>query len=71
MELDRETRQVIRDFNGTILGYIYVDGKGDKTAKDFTGKILGYYYADRDVTTNFYGKILTRGDTASALLFDH
>lgn len=71
MELDRETRQVIRDFNGTILGYIYVDGKGDKTVKDFTGKILGYYYADRDVTTNFYGKILTRGDTASALLFDH
>ena len=68
-ESNQESKLVIRDFGGKIIGYIYVKENGDKTVKNFYGKILGYYYAERDVTTNFYGKILARGDIASALLF--
>ena len=68
-EMEQETKLVIREFGGKIIGYIYVDGKGDKTVKNFSGKILGYYYADRNVTTNFSGKILAQGDISSALLF--
>lgn len=69
-ETDQETKLVIREFGGKIIGYIYVDEKGDKTVKNYSGKILGYYYADRNVTTNFSGKILAQGDISSALLFD-
>ena len=65
----QETRLVIREYSGKILGYIYVDEKGNKTVREFTGKTLGYYYADRDVTTDFSGRVLARGDIASALLF--
>jgi len=65
----QESRLVIRDFSGKIIGYVYVKENGDKTVKSFSGKILGYYDAERDVTTDFNGRILTRGDTASALLF--
>ena len=68
-EIQQETKLVVREYSGKIIGYIYVKENGDKTVKNFSGKILGYYYADRDVTTDFYGKILTRGDTSSALLF--
>ena len=68
-EGESETRLVIREFSGKIIGYIYVDDQGVKTVRDHFGKILGYYYPDRDVTTDFYGNIIARGDVASALLF--
>jgi hypothetical protein len=68
-EPPKTTQTTIRDFSGRILGTIHVDENGNKTVKNFAGKILGYYSASRDVTTDFSGKILTRGDTASALLF--
>jgi len=68
-ESGKETRLVIREFSGKIIGYIYVDEQGKKTVRDYYGKILGYYYPDRDVTTNFTGKIIARGDIASSLLF--
>ena len=69
-ESGNETKLVIREFSGKIIGYIYVDANGQKTVKEFSGKIVGYYYPDRDVTTDFYGKIVARGDVASALLFN-
>ncbi|MBE6643258.1 MAG: hypothetical protein E7615_06365 [Ruminococcaceae bacterium] len=67
---ETETKLVIREFGGKIIGYVYVDENGKKTVKEFSGKILGYYYPDRDVTTDFYGKIIARGDASSALLFN-
>jgi hypothetical protein len=69
-ESGKETKLVIREFSGKIIGYIYVDEIGKKTVKEFSGKIVGYYYPDRDVTTDFSGKIVARGDASSALLFD-
>ncbi len=59
----------IRDVSGKIIGYIYIKENGDKTVKNVSGKILGYYYAERNVTTDISGKILSRGDTSSALLY--
>lgn len=69
-ESGNETKLVIREFSGKVIGYIYVDETGKKTVKEFSGKIVGYYYPDRDVTTDFSGKIVARGDASSALLFD-
>lgn len=61
-------KETIRDFYGVILGYIDVNYNGDKTVTNFNGKILGYYKKSSNYTTDFYGKILYKGDMASALL---
>ena len=60
--------QTIKEFSGRIIGTIEVDGRGNKTVKAFGGRILGYYDASQDVTKEFGGRILYRGDMASALL---
>lgn len=62
-------KQTIRDWRGTILGYIETDNKGNKTVRDFYNVILGRYNAVTNITTDFNGRKLTDGDTASALLY--
>lgn len=61
-------RSEIRDFYGRIQGYIDTEPNGDKTVRDFYGKIQGYYKKDRNVTTNFYGLVIAKGDTTSGLI---
>lgn len=53
---------------GKIMGTVETQNNGDKTVRDFYGKILGYYRKSRDVTTDFYGKIIARGDAAVGLI---
>lgn len=63
-------KQEIKDFYGRIIGYIETDvNTGKKTATDFYGRILGYYKKDLDITTDFYGRTLARGDVLSGLIF--
>lgn len=61
-------KQVIRTFNGKIVGSIETDNQGNKIARDFYGKIVGRYNKQQDVTRDFYGKIVARGDNLSLLL---
>ena len=61
-------RETIRDFGGSIIGYLDHESNGDITVRSFGGKILGYYRAREDMTRDFYGKILYRGNMAPALL---
>lgn len=63
------TKTAIRDFSGLIIGWIEEESSGDKTVRDFSGKILGYYNKSRDVTTDFLGRILTRGDSSNGLIW--
>ena len=58
----------LRDFYGKIIGTIETDSAGNKTVRNFYGKVLGKYDKQKNVTTDFYGKILYRGDF-SQLLF--
>lgn len=58
----------ICDFYGCCIGTIETSGNGDKTVRAFSGRILGYYKSSQNVTTDFYGRILYKGDMASALL---
>lgn len=62
------TKVNIRDFYGRILGSIETDEKGNKTARDFPGRIVGFYYASRNVTTDFYGRVVAQGDMVSSLI---
>ena len=58
----------LRDFHGRIIGTIETDSNGKKTLRDFYGKILGFYDAKRDVTTNFMGQVVAKGDCLTMLL---
>lgn len=60
--------ETIRTFSGQTIGYIRTLSNGDKEVRNFTGKILGFYRKSRDVTTDFAGQILYRGDMSAALL---
>jgi len=59
---------LIKDFHGRILGRIQTDENGDKTVKDFHGRVLGRYKKTQNVTTDFYGRIIARGDASASLI---
>ena len=64
------TTEYIKDFSQKILGILETDTNGNQTVRSFPGRlILGYYKKDRDVTTDFYGRIISRGNTAIALIY--
>ena len=50
--------------NGTVVE----ENNGDKTIKDFYGRPLGYYKKGRNVTTDFYGRVVASGDQLTMLL---
>lgn len=58
----------IRNFSGQIIGHIKTLPNGDKEVRNFQRQILGYYRKSRDVTTDFGGMVLYRGDMSMALL---
>jgi len=62
----------ITDFYGRILGYIQTDElTNNKTAFNFYRKILGRYNAKENVTKDFYGRIVSRGDTLTSLIISN
>ncbi len=53
----------VHDWTGKIIGFIELDtSTGNKQIKDFSGKIKGKYNASLDVTTDFYGRQIAKGD---------
>lgn len=62
-------RNVIKDFYGRIIGFQDTQPNGDIIAKNEYGKILGRYDAKMKMTKTENGKIVSRGDTTSALIW--
>ena len=61
------SEEVIRNFAGQILGRL--EDQGDKiVARDFYGKNLGSYSKSDDKTRDFYGRIVSNGNTLAALI---
>lgn len=60
--------QVIKDFYGRIVGYIEEDNKGNKTVRDFYRRITGYYDKKLNITKDFYGRIIAKGDASGSLI---
>lgn len=60
----------VRDISGKIIGFIETDKDGNKQVRNFYGRILGTYDSRLDVTRDFYGKIITRGDSVVGFLYD-
>ena len=59
--------EYVKDFYGHIMGSR--EDQGNRVvAKDFYGRILGYYDRNENRTRDFYGRIVSEGDTTSALI---
>lgn len=64
--------ELIKDFMGVPLGIVTYEANGDVTVRDFNSRqILGFYRKSIDKTTDFYGRPLTQGNTAIALIYKH
>lgn len=65
------SRETIKSYSGSILGYLDTEGNGDVVAKSFDGRILGYYRKSNNVTTDFSGRYLFYGNCAVALIINN
>ena len=61
-------RETIRTYSGQIVGYLDHESNGDITVRNYSGQMLGRYDARNDVTKNYAGQIVYRGNMAAALL---
>ena len=60
-------REEVKDFYGRILGYLEDDGDVI-VARDFYLRILGRYDKHTDITSDFYGRMICRGNGLSGLI---
>lgn len=62
--------EYIKNFLGQILGYVETDGNGNKAVYNFPlRQCLGYYKSATNVTTDFIGRVLGKGDFVVSLLY--
>lgn len=61
--------ETIKDFAGRFIAIYEYHDNGDITVRDWQSRmILGYYRASRDVTTDFYGRVLYKGNAVGMLI---
>ena len=61
--------ETIKDFAGRFIAIYEYQDNGDITVRDWQSRmILGYYRKSRDVTTDFYGRIIARGNAVGMLI---
>ena len=63
------SKEPVREFNGKIMGFIETDKDGNQQVRDFYGRILGTFDKKMNVTRDFHGRFLTRGNTVLGLLY--
>ena len=61
--------EYVKNYAGLILAIYEFADNGDITVRDFSSRmILGYYRKSRDVTTDFAGRVLYRGNMVGMLV---
>jgi len=60
--------EVIRDFSGKPLAFLYTKSNGDQYITNPSLQILGFYYKDRNATTDFYGRPVGTGNLLTTLI---
>ena len=61
--------ETIKDFAGRFIAIYEYHDNGDITVRDWQSRmIVGYYRKSRDVTTDFYGRIIARGNAVGMLI---
>ncbi len=61
-------KEALRDFSGTIIGWLEEDSNGNQTLRDFPGRILGTYDKNSNTTREFSGRVIGRGNILTMLL---
>lgn len=61
-------RETLKDWTGKIIGFVDRESNGKKTLRDFHGRILGTYDPSLNVTRDFYGRQVAKGDQLMTLL---
>lgn len=62
-------RERVKDWKGKIIGFIETDTiTGNKVVKDFYGRIKGRYNKKLNITQDFYGRTVAKGDQSSMML---
>lgn len=65
------SQEYIKDFSGKILGIIETDSNGDQKAIDFSSRqVLGYYRANYNHTTDFYGRVIAKGNCVVSFIYN-
>ena len=64
------SKEPVREFGGKIIGWVETDADGNQEVRNFIGEIVSRYDAKIKVTRDFYGNILTQGNTAIGHLFN-
>ena len=62
------TREHIKDWTGKVIGTLETKPNGDKTIKDFYGRVKGTYIKSLNMTKDFYGRPVGKGDQLMRLL---
>ena len=58
----------IKDFYGKTIATVDEKPNGDRVLKDFHGRYLGRYEKQANVTKDFYGRVVAKGDALMILL---
>ena len=62
-------KERVKDWTGKIIGIIETDTvTGNKLVRDFYGRIKGRYIKRLDITQDFYGRQVAKGDNLLLLL---
>ena len=64
------SRQVIKDRNDRILGYIETLANERQKATDRNSNLLGYFDPQRNITTDASGRTLAKANVLSGLILD-
>ena len=69
----RNNEEIILDFlTKKQIGILRHKQNGDIEAVDFiTRKVLGYYRASTDTTVDFFGRQVSKGNTAVSFIYDN
>lgn len=61
-------KEFVKDFYGRIIGSTEVEGSRT-IVRDFYNRILGWYDSSDNTTRDFYGRIISKGNTAIGLIY--
>ncbi|MCR4593476.1 MAG: hypothetical protein K5761_00285 [Clostridiales bacterium] len=61
-------REPLKDWTGRVIGYVDTDSQGNKKLFDWQGRVLGTYNVSLNLTRDFYGRQVGKGDILLTLL---
>lgn len=61
-------QEPIKDWRGKVIGFVEEDHIGNKVIRDYQGRVLGKYNKSLNVTQDFHGHQVAKGDCVMMLL---